>query len=129
MKRHLIFSLGLLMAGSALSAADNASGSEPTYPGNPCFPGQYADPEGIVFDETVYIYPTNSLPFEEQTSMDCFSSTDLKKWTNHENIIDTTEVKWAWGHYGHRLLSKKMANTISSSARTMYTKEKSAASA
>ena len=83
MKRHLIFSLGLLMAGSALSAADNASGSEPTYPGNPCFPGQYADPEGIVFDETVYIYPTNSLPFEEQTSMDCFSSTDLKKWTKH----------------------------------------------
>lgn len=97
MKKHLVFSLGLLMAGFALSAADNASGSEPTYPGNPCFPGQYADPEGIVFDETVYIYPTNSLPFEEQTSMDCFSSTDLKKWTKHENIIDTTEVKWAWG--------------------------------
>lgn len=65
--------------------------------GNPCFPGAYADPEGIVYGDRVFIYPTRSLPFEEQTAMDCFSSRDLKHWTKHENIIDTTEVKWAWG--------------------------------
>ena len=63
--------------------------------GNPCFPGAYADPEGIVYGDRVFIYPTRSLPFEEQTAMDCFSSRDLKHWTKHENIIDTTEVKWA----------------------------------
>lgn len=66
-------------------------------PGNPCFPGTYADPEGIVYGDTVFIYPTRSLPFKEQTAMDCFSSTDLRHWTKHENIISTDEVKWAWG--------------------------------
>ena len=63
--------------------------------GNPCFPGAYADPEGVVYGDRVFIYPTRSLPFEEQTAMDCFSSRDLKHWIKHENIIDTTEVKWA----------------------------------
>lgn len=65
--------------------------------GNPCLPGAYADPEGIVYGDRVFIYPTRSLPFEDQTAMDCFSTRDLKHWTKHENIIDTVEVKWAWG--------------------------------
>lgn len=65
--------------------------------GNPCFPGWYADPEGIVYGDTVFIYPTRSLPFKEQTAMDCFSTTDLIHWTKHENIISTEDVKWAWG--------------------------------
>lgn len=64
---------------------------------NPCIDGWYADPEGVVYGNTVFIYPTRSIPFHEQTSMDCFSSEDLVNWTKHENIIDTTEVKWAWG--------------------------------
>ena len=65
--------------------------------GNPCFPGWYADPEGIVYGDTVFVYPTRSLPFKEQTAMDCFSTTDLIHWTKHENIISTEDVKWAWG--------------------------------
>jgi hypothetical protein len=30
------------------------------YSGNPIFPGWYADPEGIIFDEKYWIYPTYS---------------------------------------------------------------------
>ena len=63
--------------------------------GNPVFEGWYADPEGIIYDDTYWIYPTWSDVYEKQTHFDCFSSKDLVTWTKHANIIDTTEVKWA----------------------------------
>lgn len=63
--------------------------------GNPVFPGHYADPEGIIFGNRYWIFPTRSLPFDEQISFDAFSSPDLETWTKHENIIDTSAVKWA----------------------------------
>lgn len=63
--------------------------------GNPVFEGWYADPEGIVYDDTYWIYPTFSDRYELQTHFDCFSSKDLVNWTKHESILDTTEVKWA----------------------------------
>lgn len=63
--------------------------------GNPVFEGWYADPEGIVFDNTYWIYPTYSAPYEQQVYMDAFSSPDLVTWTKHERIIDTASVKWA----------------------------------
>lgn len=62
---------------------------------NPVFPGWYADPEGIIFDDTYWIYPTFSAPYEQQTHFDAFSSTDLVNWKKHEKILDNTEIKWA----------------------------------
>lgn len=62
---------------------------------NPVFPGWYADPEGIVFDDEYWIFPTYSAPYEEQVFLDAFSSKDLVNWEKHERIIDTAEVKWA----------------------------------
>jgi beta-xylosidase len=67
----------------------------PSTVGNPVFPGWYADPEAIVFDNKVWIYPTYSAPYEEQVLMDAFSSSDLVNWTKHPRIIDTAAVKWA----------------------------------
>lgn len=61
---------------------------------NPLFEGQYADPEGIVIDDELWIYPTVSLPFGEQLHMDAFSSKDLKSWTKHSNIISYNEIGW-----------------------------------
>ncbi len=63
--------------------------------GNPIFEGWYADPEGIIYDQTYWIYPTYSDRYERQTFFDCFSSKDLITWTKHHAIIDTSEVKWA----------------------------------
>ncbi len=63
--------------------------------GNPVFEGWYADPEGVIYGDTYWIYPTCSEPYEKQTFLNCFSSKDLVNWTKHEAIIDTTEVKWA----------------------------------
>ena len=64
--------------------------------GNPIFEGWYADPEGVIFGDTYWVYPTWSKPFKEQLHFDCFSSKDLVTWTKHERIIDNNEVKWLW---------------------------------
>lgn len=63
--------------------------------GNPINPGHYADPEGIVFGRTYWIYPTYSDVYEKQVFFDAFSSPDLVHWTKHERILDTANVKWA----------------------------------
>ncbi|MDR1779616.1 MAG: glycoside hydrolase family 43 protein [Tannerella sp.] len=75
-----------------------ASGSKTipeTTSGNPILEGWYADPEGIIYDNTYWIYPTYSDKYEKQTFFDCFSSKDLITWTKHHAILDTAEVKWA----------------------------------
>jgi len=62
--------------------------------GNPIFEGWYADPEGMIFDDKYWIYPTYSALYEEQVFMDAFSSPDLVNWTKHEHVLDTSNVKW-----------------------------------
>jgi beta-xylosidase len=63
--------------------------------GNPIFPGWYADPEAAIFNNTFWVYPTFSAPYNKQVFFDCFSSPDLVHWTKHARILDTTAVKWA----------------------------------
>lgn len=63
--------------------------------GNPVFSGYYADPEGIVFGKTYWIYPTYSAPYGKQVFFDAFSSPDLVHWTKHGHILDTADVTWA----------------------------------
>ena len=63
--------------------------------GNPVFEGWYADPEGIIFGDTYWIYPTYSAPYDQQVFFDCFSSKDLVTWKKHPRILDTDDVKWA----------------------------------
>lgn len=84
--------------------------------GNPVFPGWYADPEGIVFDDTYWIYPTVSMlhgedtltyrkearrktrainpDYNQQTHLDAFSSKDLVHWTKHPSVLSIENVKW-----------------------------------
>ena len=63
--------------------------------GNPILPGWYADPEAHVFDGTYWIYPTFSAPYDQQTLMDAFSSTDLVSWQKHARVLDVADVPWA----------------------------------
>ena len=65
------------------------------FSGNPLFPGWYADPEAIIFGKQYWIYPTYSAPYEKQVFFDAFSSKDLKTWTKHSHIMDTSAIKWA----------------------------------
>lgn len=62
---------------------------------NPLFEGWYADPEGLVDGNTLWVYPTRSLPFDEQTYFDAFSTEDLVCWKKHDKVLSSEQVKWA----------------------------------
>ncbi len=63
--------------------------------GNPLFPGWYADPEGAIFKNEYWVYPTFSAPYDKQVFLDAFSSPDLVTWTKHAAVVDTAAIKWA----------------------------------
>jgi beta-xylosidase len=91
MKQIIIFFF-ITLSFSALSQTAN---KKPSKNNNPVFKGWYADPEGAIFDEAYWIYPTYSAEYNDQVFMDAFSSPDLVHWTKHPKIIDTSAVKWA----------------------------------
>ena len=62
---------------------------------NPIIKGWYADPEGIKYGDTYWVFPTYSAKYNEQVFFDAFSSKDLVKWEKHHDILDTAAVKWA----------------------------------
>jgi beta-xylosidase len=90
MKRKLLLYTLLIICIS--SQAQNSSIAKS---GNPVFPGWYADPEGAIFNNQYWIYPTYSAPYDKQVYFDAFSSPDLVKWTKHPHITDTSKIKWA----------------------------------
>ena len=63
--------------------------------GNPILEGNYSDPEGAIFQNQYWIFPTYSDKYEKQVFMDAFSSYDLVKWEKHLSVIDTSIIKWA----------------------------------
>lgn len=91
----LLISNTILALGMTLSCLTHKTTDSLRTSGNPVFEGWYADPEGIIYDDTYWIYPTWSDLYENQTFFNCFSSPDLVNWTKHEAILDTTAVKWA----------------------------------
>ncbi|WP_221656986.1 glycoside hydrolase family 43 protein [Bacteroides salyersiae] len=93
-----------------------ACGDKKEFSGNPIVEGWYADPEGVVFDNEYWIYPTLSdLPpgadstdftgwqketraihqvYNIQTYMDAFSSKDMVHWTKHPKVLSVENIKW-----------------------------------
>ena len=78
----------------ACSPKTQPPGNNQLTSGNPVFPGWYADPEGTIFNNRYWIYPTYSAPYNEQVFFDAFSSSDLVTWTKHPRIADTSTIKW-----------------------------------
>lgn len=64
--------------------------------GNPLFSGWYADPDAIVLNKKLWIFPTFSAKYKDQVFLDAYSSSDLVNWTKHSRILDTANVKWAY---------------------------------
>ncbi|WP_273277724.1 glycoside hydrolase family 43 protein [Maribacter polysiphoniae] len=90
MKKTLVLLLIFSQLNSCYTSKRTQSSS-----GNPIFPGWYADPEGIVFENQFWVYPTFSAPYEKQVFFDAFSSYDLTHWKKHERVLDTAAIKWA----------------------------------
>lgn len=63
---------------------------------NPVISGWYADPEGVIFNNQYWIFPTFSARYKDQVFMDAFSSSDMVNWKKHPRIIDTSIIKWAY---------------------------------
>ena len=84
----LAFALTSNCAETEMSEKDKTSG-------NPILDGWYADPEGVVFGEEYWIYPTWSAKYDEQVFFDAFSSKDLVTWQKHPHVLDTSKVAWA----------------------------------
>ncbi len=82
----------LFLFATDLFAQNNVSTK---FSSNPIIQGRYADPEGIIFGEEYWIYPTYSDVYEKQVFLDAFSSKDLVTWEKHSRVIDTSIVKWA----------------------------------
>ena len=89
MSRQLLVLVFLVLSQTSFSQSAKKTS------GNPVFPGWYADPEGIIFKNKYWIYPTYSAPYKDQVFFDAFSSPDLVNWEKHEKILDTTSIKWA----------------------------------
>lgn len=94
-KKSLLYAVMMVGALASCGQPKQAPQEEIAKSGNPVFEGWYADPEGIIYGDTYWIYPTWSDVYENQIFFDCFSSKDLVNWTKHSSILDTTEVKWA----------------------------------
>lgn len=62
---------------------------------NPVIPGWYADPEGAILQQQLWIYPTYSAPYEQQVFLNAFSTKDGQNWVTHSHIVDTSAIKWA----------------------------------
>jgi beta-xylosidase len=89
-----VFLIALLFAFMGASISPVCA-QETVRAGNPVIEGWYADPEGIIFGDTYWIYPTYSAPYDEQTFFDAFSSPDLITWTKHPKILSTENILWA----------------------------------
>jgi hypothetical protein len=66
---------------------------------NPVLPGKYADPTGIIMDNTFYIYPTtDGITDWLGTSFKVFSSTNMINWTDRGVILDLANISWCTTH-------------------------------
>ncbi|REG86409.1 glycoside hydrolase family 43 protein [Algoriphagus antarcticus] len=93
--RIALYTLAASLAFACSSAKETNLEETPKLSGNPIFDGWYADPEGIVFVDEYWVYPTFSAGFTDQLHIDAFSSKDLITWEKHANILDTVAIKWA----------------------------------
>lgn len=92
--RHLTLPLLIIFVLIAIIGCKN-SVQKTAKSGNPISQSWYADPEGVVFGDEFWIYPTTSDDYEKQVYFDAFSSRDLVTWEKHSHVLDTSAAKWA----------------------------------
>ncbi|MBQ7335927.1 MAG: family 43 glycosylhydrolase [Clostridia bacterium] len=62
---------------------------------NPVVDGWYADPESRVYGDTVYMYVTKSLPFDDQKNLDLVITKDLEHFEILHDILDMSTYRGA----------------------------------
>ena len=62
---------------------------------NPVVNDWYADPESRVYGDTVYMYVTKSLRFDDQHNLDLVTTRDLENFEIHRDILDMPTFRGA----------------------------------
>ena len=88
--------------------------------GNPIITDKFtADPAPMVHDGTLYLYVGHDEYYEGQDSASggkefnitewlCYSTTDMKTWTDHGSVLKPTDFKWAVGEaWASQVVEKK----------------------
>lgn len=89
-----LLALGLLIDPSV--AQSSPKSCQPHSPWtNPIADGWYADPDGLKFGDTYWVYATLSISFDDQSWFDAFSSKDLVHWEHHARVFEA-EGGSAW---------------------------------
>ena len=120
MKKLFIITISFLIVSGIEAQSIRKEFKSKGWSGNPVFEGWYADPEGIIYDDKFWIFPTLSDFYGEvpdppklsplqkelqkntinpqylkQTYLDAFSSKDLINWTKHPRVLDIRNISWA----------------------------------
>lgn len=90
-----VFALFLVLLSLTAACASRSHVRPASQVKNPILPGYYADPEGVVYDDTVWIFPTSSLAPANRAGLEAFSSNDLVHWTHYPAILDRASFAWA----------------------------------
>ncbi len=91
----IIFLFALIIFSSTTCSQRTGLSDITTTSGNPVISGWYADPEGVIFGDEYWIFPTFSSVYEKQVFFDAFSSKDLITWQKHPHVVDTSIIRWA----------------------------------
>jgi beta-xylosidase len=119
MTKYAIFSLFIAFT-MGLQAQKATDKPQTKAAGNPVIEGWYADPEGIIYGDQYWIFPTFSddygkpspqptpsadqlqlqantinTQYLKQTFLDAFSSPDLVHWQKHPQVLSISNIKWA----------------------------------
>lgn len=117
MKKNIIFVFGglLLLSACGVNGKSTATVEEtdslPTFEfaGNPIVRDKFtADPAPMVHDGRLYLYVGHDEFYEGQDSASggkefnitewlCYSTPDMKTWTDHGSVLKPTDFKWAVG--------------------------------
>ena len=62
---------------------------------NPIVNDWYADPESRVYGDTVFMYVTKSLPFDDQLNLDLVTTKDLQNFEVYHDILDMSTYNGA----------------------------------
>jgi hypothetical protein len=63
---------------------------------NPIVGGWYADPEGVIFDDKFWVFPTYSAKYKHQVFMDAFSSKDMVTWERHLSVLNLMQKRFVY---------------------------------
>lgn len=120
MKNFFLLVFLILISANSIAQKPSSDFQKKGLSGNPVVEGWYADPEGIIYGDEYWIFPTwsdqwgaevykpqfsdhqkelqkNTInpQYLKQTFLDAFSSKDLINWKKHDKVLSIENISWA----------------------------------